>query len=76
MLKAVLVLIGAGLIVIGVLGLVYGEFSYTAETHEADLKIAKLELKEKEKVNIPTWAGVTSIAVGAAVLFAGAKRKG
>ena len=55
---------GIVLIILGVLGLVYGRFSYTRKSHEADLGVAKIELKEKETVDIPTWAGVA--AIGAA----------
>lgn len=73
--KVLLILIGVILIAAGVLGLVYGEFSYTSDTHEADLKIAKIELKEKDKVEVPTWASVVAIAAGAVSLFAGARRK-
>jgi hypothetical protein len=35
------------LIVVGILGLAYGKFSYTKETHEA--KIGSLELSVKDK---------------------------
>ena len=58
------------LIVAGVLGLVYGSFSYTKETHEAKLGPLELAVKEKETVNIPQWAGVAAIAVGAILLLA------
>jgi drug/metabolite transporter (DMT)-like permease len=60
---------GAVLIVAGVLGLLYGGFSFTKETH--DLKIGPLELsvKEKQAVNVPVWAGVAAIAAGAALLL-------
>jgi LPXTG-motif cell wall-anchored protein len=63
-------LLGIALIVLGVLGLVYGQFSYTRKSHEADLGALKLELKEKETVNVPTWAGVAAIAGGTVLLLA------
>ena len=63
-------LLGIALIVLGVLGLVYGQFSYTRKSHEADLGALKLELKEKETVNVPTWAGVAAIAAGTVLLLA------
>jgi uncharacterized membrane protein YidH (DUF202 family) len=66
--------LGVVLILLGVLGLVYGQFSYTRKSHEADLGAVKLQLKEKETVNVPTWAGVAAIAAGAALLLAGRKR--
>jgi drug/metabolite transporter (DMT)-like permease len=56
------------LIVAGVLGLVYGSFSYTKETHEAKLGPLELSVKEKETVNVPQWAGVGAIIVGVALL--------
>ena len=59
------------LIAAGVLGLVYGRFSYTKETHDAKIGPIEMSVKDKETVNIPTWAGVGCIVVGAALLLAG-----
>jgi multidrug transporter EmrE-like cation transporter len=68
-------IVGVLLIVAGVLGLVYGNFSYTKETHEATLGPIQLSIKEKETVNVPVWAGVGAIAIGGLFLFFG-NRKG
>lgn len=57
------------LIVAGILGLVYGSFSYTKETHEAKLGPIELSVKDKETVNVPVWAGVGAIVVGGALLL-------
>jgi hypothetical protein len=62
------------LIVAGVLGLAYGKFSYTKETHEAKVGPIELSVKDKETVNVPVWAGVASIVVGVGLLLAGGKR--
>ena len=62
------------LIVVGILGLVYGSFSYTKETHEAKIGPLQLSVKEKETVNIPVWAGVGAIVVGAVLLLVPLKR--
>ena len=62
------------LIVLGVLGLVYRQFSYTRKSHDADLGVVKLSIKEKETVDVPTWAGVAAIVAGAALLVVGRKR--
>jgi drug/metabolite transporter (DMT)-like permease len=62
------------LIVAGVLGLVYGSFSYTKETHEAKLGPLELQVKEKETVNIPQWAGIGAIAVGVLLLVVPIKK--
>ena len=67
-------IVGIVLIVAGVLGLVYGSFSYTKDTHEAKIGPLELQLKEKQTVNVPVWAGVGAIVVGAALLLIPAKR--
>lgn len=63
------------LIVGGVLGLVYGGFSFTQETHEAKLGPIELSVKEKKKVNVPTWAGVGAIVAGTAILLFGGRKR-
>ena len=62
------------LIVGGVLGLVYGSFSYTKETHEAKLGPIELSVKDKQTVNVPVWAGVGAIVVGGALLLFASKK--
>ena len=62
------------LIVAGVLGLVYGSFSYTKNTHEAKLGPIELSVKEKQTVNVPVRAGVGGIVVGAALLLFSRKK--
>ena len=62
------------LIVAGVLGLVYGGFSYTKETHEAKLGSIELSMKERETVNVPVWAGVGAIAIGGMLLLLGGRK--
>jgi drug/metabolite transporter (DMT)-like permease len=56
------------LIVGGAMALVYGGFSYTSETHRADIGSLHLKVDENERVNIPLWAGVGAVVVGG-VLF-------
>jgi multidrug transporter EmrE-like cation transporter len=57
------------LIVAGILGLAYGKFSYTKETHEAKIGPLELSVKDKETVNVPVWAGVGAIVVGGLLLL-------
>jgi uncharacterized membrane protein len=61
------------LIVAGVLGLVYGSFTYTKETHETKIGPLELSVTDKETVNIPSWAGVGSILIGGLLLAFGSK---
>ena len=57
------------LILVGVLGLAYGGFTYTSQTHRTDIGPIELTLKEKNTVTIPIWAGIAAIAVGGGMLF-------
>ncbi len=56
------------LIVGGVLGLIYGGFTYTKQTHDVKLGPVELSVKDKERVNVPVWAGVVAIVAGTALL--------
>jgi hypothetical protein len=58
---------GIALIGAGILGQVYGSFSYTKETHEAKLGLIELSVKDKQTVNVPVWAGVGAIVIGGAL---------
>jgi hypothetical protein len=65
---------GIALIVAGVLGLLYGSFSYTKDTHQAKLGPIELSVKETKTVNVPIWAGVAGIVIGGALLVFGGKK--
>ena len=67
-------IMGIVLIVAGIVGLLYGNFSYTKETH--DLKLGPLEMSvaEKQTVNVPLWAGVGAIVGGGLLLLYGIKK--
>ena len=57
------------LIIAGVLGLAYGSFSYTKETHSAKIGPIELSVKDKETINFPIWVSVGAIAAGMFLLF-------
>ncbi len=65
---------GLILIIAGALGLAYGSFSYTKETHEAKLGPLELSIKDKETVNVPVWAGAGAIVIGVVLLVVRSKR--
>ena len=67
-------IVALALIAAGILGLIYGGFTYTKRTHEAKIGPFEMAVKEKETVNVPMWAGVGAIVVGAALLLAGGKK--
>lgn len=62
------------LIAAGILGLVYGGFTYTKVTHEAKIGPIDMAVKEKERINVPVWVGVGAIVLGCGLLLAGGKR--
>ncbi len=62
------------LIVAGIIGLVYGTFGYTKETHKADFGSIELSVQEKHSVNVPLWAGVGMIVVGGVLLLVSNKK--
>ena len=64
---------GIALVVAGVLGLAYGSFSFTKETHKAKLGPIELSVKDKETVNVPVWAGVGAIVLGGLLLVLGGR---
>jgi drug/metabolite transporter (DMT)-like permease len=68
-------ILGILLIIAGTAGLIYGDFSFTKETHQAELGPLELELQEKETVQVPTWAGAGAIGVGVILLLVGGRRR-
>jgi hypothetical protein len=57
------------LIAAGVVGLAYGGFTYTKDTQAAQIGPIKLTVKDQRTVNVPVWAGVGAIVVGAGLLL-------
>ncbi|MCM2317533.1 MAG: hypothetical protein NDJ92_20475 [Thermoanaerobaculia bacterium] len=66
-------LVAVLLIAAGLIGLIYGGFTYTKTTHDAKLGPIEFSVKEKKTVNVPIWAGAGAIVVGAVLLVAGKK---
>jgi hypothetical protein len=63
-LLALLLIVGGGL------GLAYGGFTYTKATHTTDIGPMHLEVKEKQHINIPLWAGLVALIGGGLLLVA------
>jgi hypothetical protein len=61
-------LLGLILLVGGVLAAIYGGFTYTKDSSELDLGVAEIEIKDRERVNIPLWVGIGAAAVGAVLV--------
>jgi hypothetical protein len=60
-------LLGLVLLILGVLALAFGGFSYT-DTDSAKLGPLEVEVKDRERVNIPLWAGVAAAVAGGVLL--------
>jgi hypothetical protein len=56
------------LILGGAAALASGGFSFTKETHKADIGPIHLSVQEKENVNIPLWVGIGAIVAGVVLL--------
>jgi uncharacterized membrane protein YidH (DUF202 family) len=56
------------LIAAGVAALVYGKFSYTEESHTAQIGDIRMSVQDDRTVNIPVWAGVGAVIVGSLLL--------
>ncbi|MDP3423810.1 MAG: hypothetical protein Q8S32_08610 [Burkholderiaceae bacterium] len=65
---------GIALILAGALGLAYGSFSFTQQTHEAQVGPVTLSVTETQTVNVPLWVGIGAIVIGAALLLVGNKQ--
>lgn len=61
-------MLAIALIVAGGLGLVYGSFTYTKDTHETKLGPIELSIKDTETINVPVWAGVAALVAGVILL--------
>lgn len=63
------------LLVAGALALAYGGFSYTKDTTAVKLGPLELTVKEKQKVNVPLWAGLAAMIAGGLLLVLGKGRR-
>lgn len=68
-------IIGIVLIAAGTAGLVYGSFSFTKERHDLKVGPIQLSVQEKETINVPVWAGVGAIGIGALLLLFGGRKR-
>ena len=64
-------ILGVALIVLGLVALLAGGFSYTKDKDTADLGPVNITVTDKEHVRVPTPVSVGAIVLGAVLLFAG-----
>ena len=61
--------VGIVLLVAGLLAVAYGGFSYTKDETAAKIGPVEIQVKEKERVNVPLWAGIGVAVVGGVLLI-------
>ncbi len=66
-------IVGIILLVAGLIGLFYGHFEYTKETHEGQFGPFHFSVKEKDTAVIPSWASLAVAVAGIAILVVGRK---
>ena len=66
-------MIGIVVLAAGILALAYGGFSYTKNTHDAKVGPLEFSFNEKQRVNVPVWAGIVLTVVGGGILISGKK---
>ena len=67
-------IVGIVLIIVGVIALVYGGFSYTTTKKTVDMGPIQIDRKESHSVPLPPVLGVIAIVGGGALLYFGAKK--
>jgi hypothetical protein len=67
-------ILGIVLLIAGILALAYGGFTYTKDSHQAKIGPLEFEVKQKQHVNVPVWAGVASAVIGGLLLAAGGRK--
>ena len=69
-----LTIVAIVLIALGAFGLARDKFSYTEESHEAEIAGIELSVKDKETVSVPQWLSIGAIALGVILLVAGRRK--
>ena len=62
------------LLIAGGLTLAYGGFSYTKESHQANIGSLHLSVDETRHVSIPVWAGIAALVAGGLLLAIGPRK--
>jgi hypothetical protein len=66
--------IGALMLVAGVLAMGIGGFDYTQDRTALKIGPIQLDVKEQKHVNLPLWSGAVLALLGAGVLVLGARK--
>lgn len=67
-------LLGVVMLVLGILGVAYGGFTYTKDTDKVDIGPIHLTVEDKEHVNVPLWLGIVVAVVGGAIVVSPSRK--
>ena len=67
-------IVGIVLLVLGIAGFFTGGFSFTKNTTQAQLGPIKLQVQEKESINVPQWLSLGAMVLGGVLLAISFKR--
>jgi hypothetical protein len=67
-------LVGLLLIIAGALALGYGGFTFTRANHDAKIGPIEFSVAEQRTVDVPIWAGVGGVVLGALLLLVGGRK--
>lgn len=68
-------ILGAALLVVGVLSLIYGGINYTNERTALKVGPLQVDVQENKRLNVPVWAGVALLVTGGGLLMLGMNNK-
>ncbi len=66
--------IGIVVLVLGILAMAYGGFSYTSDSTAMKVGPVELTVKENKRVNVPLWAGIAATVAGGLMLVLGTRK--
>jgi hypothetical protein len=69
-----LTMIGAVLILLGIIGLAIGNFSYTKTDKVAEIGPVEINKTEEHNVSIPTIGGIIVVLAGIGMVIAGGRK--
>ena len=70
----VMTIVGIMLIVLGVVGLIYGGITYTFSKNVVDMGPMHVQVDEKRQIPLSPIAGAAAVAVGVILILVGRRR--
>ena len=70
----IIIIIGVILIVLGVVGLIYGGITYTSSKNVVDMGSMHVQVDQKKQIPLSPIAGVAAVAVGVILILVGRRR--